>query len=205
MSKILHISSSPRGERSASIGVAKKFIEAYLAAHPGDTVETLDLWEAGLPEFDGATLEAKYAVLTGVKFSPEQQRSWEAVTKIADHFKSADKYVFSLPMWNFAIPYKLKQFIDIIAQPGLCFSYSQETGYSGLVTGRPAMVIYARGGAYGPGTGMESYDAQSTYLKQILGFIGFTDIKHVFVEPTLAKADAVETGTKQAIGLAAAF
>jgi FMN-dependent NADH-azoreductase len=32
---------------------------------------------------------------------------------------------------------------------------------------------------------MESYDTQSTHLKQILVFIGFTDIKHVFVEPTL--------------------
>lgn len=52
---------------------------------------------------------------------------------------------------------------------------------------------------------MESYDAQSTYLKQLLSFIGFTDIKQVFVEPTLAKADAVETGTKQAVEISASF
>src|SRR5476651_2198947 len=204
MSKLLHIEASPRGDRSASITVAKHFVDAYRAAHPGDTAETLDLWHAGLPEFDGATIDAKYAILHGQKFSAAQEQAWNAVTKIADHFKSADKYVISLPMWNFGIPYKLKQFIDVIVQPGLAFSFSPETGYKGLITGKPVVVIYARGGAYGPGTGMEAYDAQSTYMKQVLGFIGFTDIKEVFVEPTLAKSDAVENGNKRAAELASA-
>ena len=205
MPKLLHIESSPRGDRSASITVAKHFIEAYKAAHSGDTLETLDLWHANLPEFDGPTIDAKYAILHGQKHTPEQAQAWQTVTKIADHFKSADKYVISLPMWNFGIPYKLKQFIDVIVQPGLAFSFSPETGYKGLITGKPITVIYARGGAYGPGSGMEAYDAQSTYLKQVLGFIGFTDIKEIFVEPTLAKADAVENGNKKAVELASAF
>ena len=30
------------------------------------------------------------------------------MVRFADHFKSADKYIVSLPMWNFGIPYKLK-------------------------------------------------------------------------------------------------
>jgi len=205
MSKLLHIEASPRGERSASITVAKHFIDAYRAANSVDTVETLDLWQAGLPEFDGATIDAKYAILHGQQHTPEQKQAWDAVTKIANHFKSADKYVFSLPMWNFGIPYKLKQFIDVLVQPGLAFSFSPESGYKGLITGKPAVVVYARGGAYGPGTGMEAYDAQSTYIKQVLGFIGFTDIKEIFVEPTLAKSDAVEAGNKQALELASGF
>jgi FMN-dependent NADH-azoreductase len=88
-------------------------------------------------------------------------------------------------MWNFGIPYKLKHYIDLLVQPGLTFSFSPAEGYKGLVTG-PAVVVYARGGAYGPGTGAEAYDLQSGYMKQILGFIGITDVKEVFVEPTLA-------------------
>ena len=168
-------------------------------------METLDLWQAGLPEFDGATIDAKYAILHGQNPTPEQLQAWQAVVKIADHFKSADKYVFSLPMWNFGIPYKLKHFIDVLMQPGLTFSFSPETGYKGLVPGKPLVAVYARGGAYGAGTGMEAYDAQSPYLKQALGFIGFTDIKEIFVEPTMVKADAVEAGGKQAVALAATF
>jgi FMN-dependent NADH-azoreductase len=209
MPKLLHLQSSPRGNRSASITVAKQFIESYRAAHPGDAVETLDLWQAKLPEFDGATIDAKYAVLNGQPHSPEQLAAWKAVVAIADHFKSADKIVVSVPMWNFSIPYKLKHYIDLLAQPGLTFSFTPGEGYKGLVTGKPLVVIYARGGAYGPGTGAEAYDQQSTYLKQLFGFIGFTSIREIFIEPTLAGPDAkdaaVAAASKNAIELATKF
>jgi FMN-dependent NADH-azoreductase len=207
MSKLLHISASLRGDRSASITVARHFIDSYRAAHPGDTVETLDLWQAGLPEFDGAAIDAKYAVMHGEKPTPEETAAWARVTEIADQFKAADKYVFSLPMWNFGVPYKLKHWIDVVVQPGLTFGFSPETGYKGLVTGKRAAVIYARGGAYGPGSGMESYDLQSPYLKQVLGFIGLTEVKDIFVEPTESgpKEVAIEKAKKMATELAGAF
>lgn len=209
MSKLLHIESSPRGSRSASLAVANRFLESYRAAHPRDTVETLDLWQAKLPEFDGATLDAKYAVLHGLAHTSEQLQAWQAVAKIAEHFKSADKYLVSLPMWNFGIPYKLKHYIDLLVQPGLTFSFTPAEGYKGLVTGKPLVAVYARGGAYGPGTGAEAYDQQSGYLKQILGFIGFTNIQEIFVEPTLAsptsKEEALATANRKAVELAARF
>jgi FMN-dependent NADH-azoreductase len=205
MAKVLHLVCSPRGDRSASLTVAKTFLEAYKAKNPGDETECLDLWMAKLPEFDGATINGKYAILHGKAFTPEQDAAWKAVVKVAEHFKSADKYVISLPMWNFGIPYKLKHYIDVLVQPGLTFSFSPESGYKGLVTGKPVTAIYARGGAYGPGSGAEGYDAQSTYLKQVLGFIGFTDIREIFVEPTLQKADAVDAGKAKAKEAAASF
>ena len=62
-------------------------------------------------------------------------------------FKSADKYLVSLPMWNFSIPYKLKQYIDLLVHRGLTFSFTPEGGYKGLVTGKPLVAVYARGGA----------------------------------------------------------
>ena len=197
MSKLLHIQSSPRGDRSASIEVAKHFIQSYHAANSGDSLETLDLWQADLPEFNGATINAKYAVLQGESQTPEQVSAWSAVVKVADHFKSANKVVLSLPMWNFSIPYRLKHYLDILTQPGLTFSFTPEEGYKGLVTGKPLVVIYARGGAYAPGTGAEGYDQQSTYIRQLFGFIGFTDIREIFVEPTLsATKDEVVAAAK---------
>ncbi len=205
MSKILHIICSPRGDRSASLTVAKSFLEAYKAKNPGDEIETLDLWTTKIPEFNGETIKAKYAIMQGGKFTLEEEAAWKSVVALAEHFKSADKYVISLPMWNFSIPYKLKQYIDVLVQPGLAFSFSPDKGYTGLITGKPLVAIYARGGAYGPGSGAEGYDAQSSYLKQILGFIGFTNIKEVFVEPTLQKADAVDAGKAKAKEVAAAF
>jgi FMN-dependent NADH-azoreductase len=206
MPKILHIIASPRGDRSASLTVAKTFLAAYAEKNPGDQVETLDLWKTKLPEFDGATIEGKYAIMTGNKFTSAQDEAWKAVVAVAEQFKSADKIVISVPMWNFSIPYKLKHYIDVLVQPGLAFSFSPDTGYKGLITGKPLVVIYARGGAYGPGSGAEGYDAQSPYLKQILGFIGFTDIKEILVEQTASKKDeALEKGNAKAKEVAAEF
>ena len=93
MSKLLHIQVSPRIGRSASIAVAEHFVEVYRARHAGDTVETLNLWETELPEFNGAAIDAKYAIMHGQPHTPAQLEAWKAVVRIADHFKSADKYL----------------------------------------------------------------------------------------------------------------
>ena len=201
MAKLLYIESSPRKARSKSIRVAEAFLDAYGTANPGDEVVKLDLWEKQLPEFDGFTIDAKYQVLHGQNFDADQQSAWQAVVDVCDEFKSADKYVISLPMWNFGIPYKLKHYIDVIAQPGQTFSFSPETGYAGLVTGKPVVTIYARGGAYGSDE-TSGMDFQKAYLQLLLGFIGFTDIREVIVEPTLAAPDDVQAVEATAIAAA---
>ena len=38
-------------------------------------------------------LDAAYAVKRGQTHSPEQLHGWKAVVDIAEHFKSADKYL----------------------------------------------------------------------------------------------------------------
>ena len=59
MARLLYIEASPRKDRSASIEVAKAFIEAYKTSHQGDVIDTIDLWKADLPPFDGDTVNAK--------------------------------------------------------------------------------------------------------------------------------------------------
>jgi len=76
--------------------VAKQFVESYHSAHSDDVMETLDLWQTKLPEFDGSTLEAKYAILNGLPHTQEQLGAWQAITKIANHFMAADKFLVSL-------------------------------------------------------------------------------------------------------------
>lgn len=210
MAKLLYIESSPRKERSSSIAVAKTFLKEYQRANPQDTLVTVDLWKKELPPFDGATIDAKYAIMHGQEFTPEQAKSWKAVEEIIADFKSADKYVISLPMWNFSIPYKLKHYIDILVQPGYTFSFSPEEGYKGLVMAKPITLIYARGGAYGEETGGQALDIQTTYMKTILGFIGFTDFRSIIIEPTLTgdpakKEEVVKKAQEQAQAVAAIF
>ncbi len=201
MAKLLYIESSPRKARSKSITVAKAFLEKYKAEHANDEVVTIDLWEKALPEFDGYTIDAKYQVLNGQDFDANQQAAWQAVVDVCTEFKSADKYLISLPMWNFGIPYKLKHYIDVLAQPGQTFSFDPATGYSGLVTGKPVAVVYARGGAYGSDQA-KGMDLQKGYMDLLLGFIGFTEVHSILVEPTLAGPEDVAKTEAAAIAQA---
>ena len=202
MAKLLYVEASPRKERSASTGVAKAFVEEYRKTHPGDQVDTLDLWGTTLPEFDGEVIDAKYAILHGQPHTPGQKAAWKAVEGVIERFRGADKYLFSLPMWNFGIPYKLKHYIDVIVQPTYTFSFSPKEGYKGLITGKKAAVVYARGGAYPAGSGGEAFDLQKRYMEQFLGFIGFTDITPIVVEPTLGKPESVERTKAEAVARA---
>jgi FMN-dependent NADH-azoreductase len=188
MSKVLYIQASPRGKRSHSIAVADRFIEEYRKKNPKDEIITLNVFEAKLPTFDGFTVQAKYSIMHGQKHSADEAKAWKVVEGIIESFKSADKYVFAVPMWNFGIPYRLKQYVDIIAQPTYTFA-STEKGYEGLVKGKKAFVAYARGGEYsGAGSG---YDHQKSYLELVLGFVGITDVRSVVAEPMLAGGSEV--------------
>ena len=191
MSNLLYIKASPMGQLSFSTAVADAFIEAYLQVHPDDNVKTIDIFKMKLPPFDFKAASAKYKIMHNKEHTQDDRRIWEQIVFIIDEFKSADKYVIATPMWNFSIPYRLKQYIDIIVQPGYTFTVDSSGNYQGLVKERPVFVAYARGGEYPPGTPGEAYDLQKRYLELILSFIGFSKILSVVVEPTLAKGKDV--------------
>ncbi len=202
MPKLLYIEASPRKSRSKSITVAEVFLSELEKTHPSLEIDKLDLWATELPAFDSDTVDAKYAVLYGQEQTPDQAKAWARIVSVIDRFKSADWYLFSIPMWNFGIPYVLKHWIDVIVQPGLTFSFSPTEGYKGLVLNRKAVTVYARGGAYGPGTGAEGYDLQTKTLGGILGFIGITDVTTITVEPTLGAPADVDAMVAKAKDLA---
>ena len=209
MAKLLHLAASPRRDRSHSLQAAHAFLDAYKAAHPGDEVETLDLWTYPLPAFDGDTISAKYAVLSGEAHTSVQGDAWQVVQRVADGFKSADKLLLSVPMWNFGVPYVLKHYIDVVTQPGLTFAWSAERGFEGLVTGRPAVIVSASAGAYHQGSGADAADFERPYLEHWLRFVGFTDIRTVAVAPTMADPAALraaqDAANRDAAALAGAF
>lgn len=210
MSRLLYIKASPMGKLSYSTTVADAFVEAYKKAHPKDEVKVLDLFEGKLSEFDFLAASGKYNIMHSKPHSAEEKAAWEKVVAVIDEFKSADKYVMAVPMWNFSIPYRLKQYIDITVQPGLTFSMDEKGNYIGLVKNKPVFVVYARGGKYPAGSQQEAFDFQKKYLELILAFVGLDNIRSVVVEPTLAegpevaqkqKAEAIE----KAKGIALTF
>ena len=185
MRRLLYIEASPRKERSASIQVAQSFLQT-LAEQEDIAIDTLDLWSTGLPEFDGSALAAKYAGLSGAALTPDQATAWAAIAALVDRFRVADILLFALPLWNFGVPYKMKHLIDVISQKDLLFSFD-ERGFGGLLVGKKAVVVYARGLDYGRTalTPAETFDFQRPYMEMWLRFIGVTDIESIVVEKTL--------------------
>ena len=197
--KINYIECSPRGERSHSTKIAQAYIEQAKKNIPDLELNHINPWSLNLPEFDGDMLNAKYSVISGTDPSADEVSAWSNVKNIFDEFNNADHYLFSVPMWNFNIPYKLKHYIDIITQPGLSWSYTPEDGYKGLMTDKTATIIYATGDGYGEGTGFESFDMQKPYVNLWLTFLGFKKIERVVVDRTLFDA---ETAEKNALDVA---
>ena len=208
MSQLLYIKASPRGPRSHSIAVADAFLETYLEKNPEDIVRTKNLFEENLPSFDGPVLQAKYNVMHGLTHDPEQVRAWNGVARYVDELKECSKVVMAVPMWNFSIPYRLKQYIDLIVQPGLAFE-SDETGTHGLIADKPVFIAYASGGQYPAGSPEHAFDFQIPYLELILNYIGLKNIRSVRVEATLAGEETVSQrrakAMEQAREIAAAF
>ena len=182
---VLVITSSPMGNHSASNKVADAFIEEYKAKNPDHLIKIIDLSTKNLPAFTAKRVQAKFATWGGKEEPEGSQDEWNITKDLIDEFLKADKYVFASPMWNLGIPNQLKLYFDHIIQPWKTFNPTKMPG--GLVTEKPALIIAASGSDL-LGT---PYDFTSSYLKAILSFIGFTDIRSIFVSGTADQLSAL--------------
>jgi FMN-dependent NADH-azoreductase len=116
--------------------------------------------------------------------------AWRDAQDAFGRFASADAYLFSVPMWNGGVPHILKQFIDVVSQPGMVFGFNPATGYDGLLAGKKAAVIYTSavyGPTYRPGFGA---DFQLTFFNDWLDWADITDHTVITFQPNLVRADA---------------
>jgi FMN-dependent NADH-azoreductase len=190
MTRLLHLSASPRGDASESLAIAARFLDAVRDARPEVDIDTFDLWDGTLPQFGPAAAGAKMAVFAGQSPTGEHAAAWQAAKDTFDRFDAADEYLFTVPMWDHGVPYILKQFIDVVSQPGMVFAFDPTAGYTGLLTGKKAAVIYTSA-VYGPGRPPSfGDDFQAPYVHSWLRWTGITDITSLEFRPNLATVDA---------------
>lgn len=191
MTRLLYIKASPRGQDSRSAALADAYLARLRQAAPDLVVDTLDLALEKLPEFDGDSARAKMTVILGQEHDATQKTLWDEVSGIANRFIAADRYLFAVPMWNGGIPYRLKQYIDIIHQPRLLFGLDPAKGYFGLLKNKRA-VLALTSGAYNPEVAGNAFgtDHHSTYLRAWLTQTGVETIDELRFQPTLLTADA---------------
>ncbi|NMG21632.1 FMN-dependent NADH-azoreductase [Brasilonema bromeliae] len=180
MAHILHIDSSPRGERSFSRKFSGEFITAWKNAHSGDKVTYRDIGHNTIPHVDESWIAAAFTPPDAR--TPELAKAIELSDTLVNEFLAADRYVFGVPMYNFNVPSTLKAYIDQIVRVGRTFAVTEQGGFKGLVEGKKLLVITARGGDFSPGSFAAPYDYQEPYLRAIFAFVGITDITFINVE-----------------------
>lgn len=190
MTRLLYIKASPRGMASRSAALADAYLEALRRERPDLTVDLLDLAQEPIPAFDGDKVAAKIAVILGKEHDGAQKTAWDEITAVANQFIAADRYLIAVPMWNGGIPYRLKQYIDVVHQPGLLWGLDPKTGYYGLLKGKKA-VLALTSGAFGPTMPSPAFgvDHHATYLRDWLNQAGVTDIAEIRFQPTLLTPD----------------
>ena len=210
MTHLLFIEASPMKAASTSSTVAAAWLEAWREAHPEDTLDTINVWDLDLPPFDADMIAAKFAVLRAQNATPPQQALWARAVAVSQRFNAADRYLFSLPMWNFGIPYRLKHFIDVVTLPGQNWSWSRQAGYQALLPGKRATLVYSSAGAYPLPPDEDESDFQKPYMRRWLRFLDIAVDAEISAAPTLVapeelaatKAGAMERARTLASGQA---
>jgi FMN-dependent NADH-azoreductase len=193
MSQILLITSSPRAD-SYSTRVARTLAD-QLASRPGSHLTVRDLRLHPLPHIDDGFAVARN---TPPELLTSAQKSTLALSdKLVAELFAADTLIVAAAMINFGIPSSLKAYIDYVVRPQVTFRYGQE-GPEGLVKGKKAYLVVARGGVYSQGS-MQAVNFQDTYLKAALGFIGITDVEVIVVEGVAFGPQAAEKAANAAL------
>lgn len=192
MTTILRIDASAR--RAGSI--SRQLADTVIARLNADEVITRDL-TTSLPQIDEEWV--------GANFTPADQRSDAQRDKLAlsdsliDELNRADTLVIGLPVYNFGVPAAFKAWVDQVARAGITFQYT-ENGPEGLLQGKRAVVVYASGGV----PMGSAVDFASGFVRQVLAFIGITDVEFIEASGVAVDADAALKAANDAIAALAA-
>jgi FMN-dependent NADH-azoreductase len=206
---LLNIVTSPRKEKSASTTIVNAFLSEFREHVRDVTIDSLDIWQERLPEFDAEAINAKYKGVSGESMTPVETATWEKIRELASRFQRADRIVLGVPMWNFSVPYKLKQLIDLTCQRNMLFTFDGEF-YGPSLNIDKAFVAYVRGQSDEAGfktVSQPGFEYLSGYVEFWLRFIGVRSVVTLAVEHTWdgLAVDMIDAGKRQAVELARQF
>ena len=165
---ILKVDSSGRYADSASRALTADLTDALVSRHGDAEIVERDL-AGGIEFVDTAWIDAN--------FTPTEERSDAQRATLGEsdalvrELQEADVIVIGVPIYNFGVPAVLKAWVDMIARARLTFRYTDK-GPVGLLEGKKAYVVIASGGVP-----VDSpVDFATPYVRQVLKFIGITDV-----------------------------
>ncbi len=181
MSKVLFITANDRpAEQAISSKMYETFLNTYKEANPADEIAELNLFNADLPDYGNMAIMGVYKRNQGLELSAEEAKAADLVDQYLNQFLSVDKIVLAFPLWNSMVPAPLVNYISYLAQAGRTFKYTAE-GAVGLVNGKKAVLLNARGGDYSSET-MAPFEMAIKYVQTNFGFWGITDVETIVIE-----------------------
>ncbi|PHM47258.1 FMN-dependent NADH-azoreductase [Xenorhabdus miraniensis] len=175
MSKALILKSSILEQYSQSNKMVDYFIEKWSNNKPENKVTIRDLAKHPIPVLDNELVGA--LCTNNIDLTDRQKEALNLSNSLISELKNHDVIVIAVPMYNFNIPTQLKNYFDLIIRSGVTFRYT-ESGSKGLIEGKKAIVLTARGGIYKDSPS----DLLTPYMNLILNFIGITDVEFIFAE-----------------------
>jgi len=192
---LLHVDSSARAS-SESRKLTARFVQEWKSENPAGSVTVRDLATTPLPHITD-NWSATYA--DPAKLTPDQRQYLAISDELIEELRAADTVVIGAPMYNHMISWELKAWIDQVVRMGKTIIYDA-AGPKGLLAGRKAVVITARGGGYPAGSLRAAVDFQGPYLRHILTTLGFSDVTFIHAENLMsAQAEASRVGAAAAI------
>ncbi len=165
--KILVLKSSPRGNNAVSnqlVDILKAKFETTNASFTERDISK------GFPFVTETLIHAYFS--DPLTHTDEQKAEIAISDELTNELLAHDILVIGLPLYNFSIPAALKSYIDLIVRAGVTFKYNEPGKYVGLVKDKKVYLVLAAGGVpIG-----SAYELASSYLKNVLGFIGITDV-----------------------------
>jgi len=172
--RALLVTSSILGDNGQSNALASHF-QQQAAARDGVAVTHRDVVANALPHL---AIEELGAWQTSADERTTEQQALAAHSdELLAELRANDVLVLAVPMYNLGIPTQLKAWFDRVLRAGETFRYT-ENGPQGLIEGKRAIILAARGGQY---AGTE-FDSQTPHLKTMLGLMGIRDVEVVFAE-----------------------
>ena len=178
--KLLEIQASARRNGSISRLLSQEFIEIWQEYNLTIEHKSRDVGFEPPSHINELWTTANY--LASKDRTPEMTAVLnESETLISELFW-ADRLLFGIPMYNFSVPATFKAYIDNIVRINRTFTFDSHTySFTGLVTGKKALIITPSAGDFTPGTPLGKMNYCETYLQSLLNFIGIQDIQFVAI------------------------
>ncbi|TVY04160.1 FMN-dependent NADH-azoreductase [Cohnella terricola] len=177
MEKLLVINAHPKvdADSSVSLQVLHRFLETYKKTNPEGPIEQIDLYREHIPFVDRTFLSLQEKKGRNERLTDDERALDSRISEILQQFKIAKKYVIAMPLHNFNIPSKLKDYMDNILIAKETFAYTDNGSVGLLKDGRKVLVIQASDGIYTNNDWYTEVEYSHKFLKAMFNFMGVDD------------------------------